>query len=256
MVITMTMTTTDEHKRMNFDLRNGDSFTAIEREHATNEITQARRAAGIFREAEALGRDLNLLKDFFRISATKRKEAGGHEVEADTEGPDVDLGSLVGHGHPQLRGGIVEGAEVVAQAGGAANERAGEAKVAEEDLAVLVQHVLQLEVLVDEVAGVHHLGGGQHLVEEAEGAAQRQRCPLAGHYQVQHRLRNPRHGQLDGGEPHFAGDERYHVVGAGEQLRDRRFSLRVRGARHHFDGHWFHGLCSWYGWRDGLEHCP
>lgn len=186
-------------ERVGFDFCQGDAAVEIEGEHALDQVTQAGRATGTGGEEElpfAGGGDG--IEDLLRGVTAKGEETGGHEEEADAQGPDVDLGALVRDAQPEFRGGVVQGAQIVSEAGQARAVLAGKAKIAEEDAAVLVEDVLQLEVLVDVAQLVHLLDGSDHLLEEAQRRAHGEGDAHAGFEQlVQHGAWQLGHDQLD-----------------------------------------------------------
>lgn len=144
------MTLKREKKRMALNIRNGDTLSRVISQHVTNQIAHASRTTAAFGKAKGPGGVFNTMKDAGRSGATKRKEASGHEIETDAESPHIDLGSLVGRFQPQFGSRVVERAQIVAQPSFSLDEGLGEAEVAQVDLAVVIQHVFQLEILVYE----------------------------------------------------------------------------------------------------------
>lgn len=228
-----------KNERVLFDLIERGALIGIEGEHAADEMAQARGAAGVGREKQAAA--AQGAKVFVHLAgrvAAKGEAAGGQHVQAHAQRPHVDLGPLVAVALPQFGGGIVQRAQVVAQALLAADEGAAVTKVAQVHAALVVQHVLQLEVFVDVAQAVHGLHRGQHLAEQREDALDGQRLQAARHrrngHQVQQRARQVGHGHFDGclTLPRF--QHRHELREAREKRPYLHLSLCFGCSLHHF----------------------
>ena len=167
-----------------------------------------------------------LVRDLDGGLALVRLGAGEQLVEHDTGG--VDVGAGVGAAvHDQLRGEVGDGPDQDASGRrvlGVGADRLGEAEVGHLDPAVVGdQHVLGLDVTVDEARPVGGGQCGQHGLEERERPGGRHRALLADH--VAQRVPGDQlHGEVDGAVLLALVVDRHHVrvrePGGGPGLAD------------------------------------